>query len=109
MSRDGFYGPYRATVIQSRDPVRLKRLRVQIPALGTGTVWANACIPAGCKALPKVGQTVWVLFEGGDPDYPVYLGVMPQPADRSAKPDRPNARMKPARRRPARDGSGRRG
>lgn len=25
--------------------------------------------------LPGVGQGVWIMFEAGDPDYPVWLGV----------------------------------
>lgn len=24
---------------------------------------------------PKIGQLVWVMFEGGDPEYPVWIGV----------------------------------
>lgn len=26
-------------------------------------------------SIPTIGQTVWVMFEGGDPDFPVWIGV----------------------------------
>lgn len=27
------------------------------------------------RRIPRVGQTVWVMFKAGDPDYPVWIGV----------------------------------
>lgn len=27
------------------------------------------------RKVPRVGQTVWVMFKAGDPDYPVWIGV----------------------------------
>lgn len=27
------------------------------------------------RLLPKLGQKVWVMFEGGDPNFPVWMGV----------------------------------
>jgi len=27
------------------------------------------------RAVPVVGQQIWVMFEGGDPEYPVWIGV----------------------------------
>ena len=27
------------------------------------------------RLVPKLGQKVWVMFEGGDPNFPVWMGV----------------------------------
>jgi hypothetical protein len=74
-----FYGLYRALVIATDDPLGQRRLKVKVPAvLGDVAVWALACIPAGSRAAPRAGTTVWIQFEGGDPASPVWLGVLPQ-------------------------------
>jgi len=76
MSR--FAGVYRALVIDSRDPERRLRLKVRVPEVVPGVdQWAMPCTPGGTTVLPSVGDTVWVMFEGGQADYPVWLGVLP--------------------------------
>jgi hypothetical protein len=78
MSRFG--GVYRGLVIDSRDPERRQRLKVRVPDVTAGVdQWALPCTSAG-SALPGVGATVWVMYEGGDPARPVWLGVLPTPA-----------------------------
>lgn len=76
-----YWGKYRASVTDNADPMRLGRLALQIPdVLGTLTsTWALPCFPVagpqmGIFALPPVAATVWVEFERGDPDYPVWTG-----------------------------------
>ena len=75
------YGKYRGQVDANVDPLRLGRVRVSsAAALGDGVVkWAMPCVPAappgvGFTMLPPVGASVWVEFEGGDPDYPIWSG-----------------------------------
>lgn len=70
------YGKYRAQVVDRNDPLGQGRLRVQATAvLGRrATVWATACLPPGYAALPDVGDTVWIEFEGGDLDHPLWTG-----------------------------------
>jgi len=76
-----FYGKYRGTVTNNIDPQQLGRLQVQVPAvLGSSSLsWAMPCLPyagpgVGFFFLPPVGARVWVEFEGGNPDYPVWVG-----------------------------------
>jgi uncharacterized protein involved in type VI secretion and phage assembly len=76
-----FYGKYRGKVENNLDPMQLGRIQVSVPAvLGGGSLsWAMPCSPyagsgVGFFAVPPVGANVWVEFEGGDPDYPIWSG-----------------------------------
>lgn len=76
-----FFGKYRGSVENNVDPMQLGRVQVSVPAvLGQGTLsWAMPCVPyagsgVGFFAIPPVGAHVWVEFEGGDPDYPIWAG-----------------------------------
>ncbi len=76
-----FFGKYRGTVTNNVDPLQIGRVQVSVPAvLGQGTLsWAMPCVPlagvqTGIYAVPTVGSKVWVEFEGGDSDYPIYAG-----------------------------------
>lgn len=76
-SRHGYIGKYRGVVVDNVDPLMEKRLQVQVPeVLGTASSWARASLPGGGDAeLPGPGDEVWVEFENGDPEYPVWVGV----------------------------------
>jgi len=87
-----FYGKYRGKVENNIDPQLQGRLQVSVPAvLGSGSLsWAMPCAPyagpqEGLFAIPPNGANVWVEFEGGDPDYPIWsgcfwgLGEVPDP------------------------------
>lgn len=76
-----FFGKYRGKVENNKDPLRLGRLQVSVPAIyGEGTQsWAMPCVPyagkgVGFFALPPKNANIWVEFEGGDPDYPIWSG-----------------------------------
>lgn len=76
-----FYGKYRGKVERNIDPLLLGRLQVSCPAVfGEGSLsWALPCAPfagpgVGLFALPPAGANVWVEFEGGDPNYPIWSG-----------------------------------
>jgi len=63
------------------DPLQRGRIQVRVPAvLGGGrSSWAMPCVPyagpgVGFFAIPPNGANVWVEFEGGDPDYPIWAG-----------------------------------
>jgi hypothetical protein len=76
-----FYGKYRGQVENNVDPQQMGRIQVSVPAvLGEGSLsWAMPCTPyagpgVGLFAIPPNGANVWVEFEGGDPDYPIWSG-----------------------------------
>ena len=76
-----FFGKYRGIVVDNIDPLQIARIRAQVPAvLGeTPSSWALPCAPAagiqaGCFIVPPVGSQVWIEFERGDPDFPIWTG-----------------------------------
>ena len=75
------YGKYRAIVKDVNDPERRGRIRVQCPKiLGEYlSAWCEPCIPyatdyAGDFYVPPIGEAVWVEFEEGDIDKPIWNG-----------------------------------
>jgi hypothetical protein len=76
-----FYGKYRGIVRDNVDPLQLGRVTAEVPAvLGDQTSgWALPCAPyagdgEGAFFVPPVGAGVWIEFEGGDPDHPIWVG-----------------------------------
>jgi hypothetical protein len=75
------YGIYRGSVLNNVDPLQLGRIMLMCPdVLGaTPSTWAMPCVPIagremGTFVVPQIGSGVWVQFEAGDPDYPVWTG-----------------------------------
>ena len=76
-----FYGKYRGKVENNVDPFQRGRVQVSVSAvLGGGRLsWAEPCVPyagsqVGFFAVPPVGANIWVEFEAGNPDYPIWTG-----------------------------------
>ena len=76
-----YYGKYRGQVENNIDPEQRGRIMVSVPAVtGSGTLnWAMPSAPfagsgVGLWAIPPIGANVWVEYEGGDPDYPIWSG-----------------------------------
>lgn len=76
-----FYGKYRGTVFNNLDPEQRGRIQAIVPAVSNviPTSWAMPCVPIAGKsegffAVPQLGSGVWIEFEGGDPDKPVWVG-----------------------------------
>jgi uncharacterized protein involved in type VI secretion and phage assembly len=76
-----FFGKYRGTVTDIQDPLFIGRVRAKVPDVmgDQESGWAMPCLPfagsgMGFFALPKVGAGVWIEFEHGDPDYPIWTG-----------------------------------
>ncbi len=83
-----YYGKYRGTCINTIDPMQIGRIQLLVPDVSSvlPTSWAMPCFPVtgtqnGVFTVPPVGAGVWVEFEGGDPDYPIWVGGYYSAAD----------------------------
>lgn len=81
LSRNRFYGKYSGTVVDVDDPEKLGRLKARVPDLMRDEVldWARPCVPyagpdAGQYMIPPVGSGVWIEFEFGKLNRPVWSG-----------------------------------
>lgn len=72
-----FFGVYRGVVVDNKDPLGKNRLRLQIPQvlLEEETGWAWGVFASAAVVIPKIGDGIWVIFEGGDPSHPTWLGA----------------------------------
>lgn len=76
-----FFGKYRGTVFNNIDPMQMGRIQAIVPDV-TGVLpssWALPCVPmagpqCGEFAVPPIGAAVWIEFEQGDRDYPIWAG-----------------------------------
>lgn len=74
------YSIYRAFVVENKDPLNMNRLQLLIPHLNESAPDDTWAFPKnvfggknyGTQLLPQKGDMVWVEFEYGDPDYPVW-------------------------------------
>ncbi len=83
MSR--FFGKYPGEVFDNRDPDQLGRIKAIIPDVGfidAPTDWAYPCVaPYGGKGdageliVPDIGMNVWMEFEAGNPNRPIWTGI----------------------------------
>ena len=76
-----FYGKYRGTVVQNEDPEQRGRIQALVPDVSglLPSSWAMPCVPvagkqSGVYGGPQIGAGVWIEFEQGDPDYPIWVG-----------------------------------
>jgi uncharacterized protein involved in type VI secretion and phage assembly len=84
MEGQRYYGMYRGTVTSNVDPEQRGRLLVNVPDVLTQipSTWAEPCLPLagpegpgmGSFFLPPLDSGVWVGFEYGDPNRPVWIG-----------------------------------
>ena len=76
-----YYGKYRGTVVNNVDPMKLGRIQAMVPDVSgfSPTSWAMPCVPLagiqnGFYTVPIIGSGVWIEFEQGNPDYPIWAG-----------------------------------
>jgi len=78
---DPYYGKYRGVVVNNIDPLRIGRIMASVPDVGHSIplTWAMPCVPvagkqSGTYVVPQIGAGVWIEFEQGDIDYPIWSG-----------------------------------
>jgi len=76
-----YYGKYRGTVFNNIDPEQRGRIQAIVPDVSglIPTSWAMPCMPiagklSGVYVVPQIGSGIWIEFEQGDPDYPIWTG-----------------------------------
>jgi Type VI secretion system/phage-baseplate injector OB domain len=82
------WGKYRGTVVENQDVPPRGRLLVSVPGIMTVPGWAMPCVPVatvlmggGAFMRPAIDSNVWVEFERGDPDKPIWVGCFWGDAD----------------------------
>jgi hypothetical protein len=80
---------FRGKVVSNKDPKGICRIKVRVPSVhgasekdgisDKGLPFAMPCsmsasFDAGTFIVPEVGSTVFVFFEGGEPNKPIYIG-----------------------------------
>ena len=85
MSAGGeYFGKYRGTVLNNVDPERRGRLQLVVPDVLSllPSTWAEPCVllagptgpPMGVYMVPPIGAGVWVEFEHGNHNKPIWVG-----------------------------------
>ena len=94
-----YYGKYRGTVTDNADPDDLGRIMAEVPSVmgETAVGWALPAFPFagdghGLVMVPEVGSMVWIEFEAGDLNHPIWSGGFFLPGQRPS-PDSTGARV----------------
>ncbi len=76
-----FYGKYRGIVTDNQDPLMQGRIKARVPDIfgDRDSGWALPALPyagnqVGLFLIPPLNANVWIEFEGGSPEYPIWTG-----------------------------------
>ncbi len=100
LDRKTYYGKYRGIVTDNQDPQRKGRLKARVPAVkgDNDTSWALPCVPyagkqVGWFMIPPVDALVWIEFENGHWDYPIWTGCFWDDGEIPASPATPEMKV----------------
>jgi uncharacterized protein involved in type VI secretion and phage assembly len=95
-----YLGRYRGKVTDNKDPLGLGRIRATVPdVLGEDpSGWAVPSVPyagkgVGLFLLPPTDTLVWIEFEHGHPDYPIWVGCFWASGELPADPPGPDTKI----------------
>jgi uncharacterized protein involved in type VI secretion and phage assembly len=95
-----FFGKFRGKVTDNLDPLMLGRVRVKAPDVygDNESGWAMPALPytgkdVGLFLIPPTDASVWVEFEHGDPDYPIWAGGFWAPGEPPVSPAVPDMKV----------------
>ena len=91
-----FYGLYPGKCVDVNDPERRSRIKITVPQITGEAVsdWALPCrtpeasngtpinpyntgiVPTVPPTVPALYSVVWIMFVAGDPNFPVWIGVL---------------------------------
>lgn len=75
MSHPGeYFGIYRGIIVATNDPLNKGRVMLKIPQV-SGEEVTNWAWPIDKTLTPVVNTPTWVMFEGGNPNFPLWLGT----------------------------------
>ena len=95
-----YFGKYRGVVTGNNDPMQLGRIQAKVPdVLGDNdSTWAMPSVPYAGKSvglflIPPTDALVWIEFEHGDPDYPIWTGCFWDSGEVPASPAVPEMKV----------------
>jgi hypothetical protein len=80
-------GNWRAIVTDNQDPVKSGRVKISIESLGLNNMWAEPAIQIGGSAIhgsyaiPRIGDKIFVFFDGNNINHPIYFATSPCQTD----------------------------
>jgi uncharacterized protein involved in type VI secretion and phage assembly len=100
LNRKTYYGKYRGVVTDNLDPMGKGRIKARVPDVkGDGECsWALPCVPyagdqVGWFMLPPVNALVWIEFENGHWDHPIWSGCFWDDSQAPASPAVPEMKV----------------
>lgn len=95
-----YFGKYRGEVTDNQDPLNLGRVRAKVLTIygENDSGWALPSVPyagpsVGFFFIPPIGAKVWIEFEAGNPDVPIWSGCFWGSGDTPKSPALPDVKI----------------